>query len=106
MLCFYFFELQILYARNLPWDITFGILDGDSGNTLKGAYGKKNLLTDFGLSLTAWKEQRLEAALKAKRAYQHGLHLQPHKGNLYADLCVCLDFIGLGKENDGQLSKR
>eukprot|EP00250_Pteridium_aquilinum_P005930 c15945_g1_i1 orf=480-5567(-) len=99
-------DIEISYARSLPWEPTSGTLDGDSQSRSRDAQERESTLTTFCSSLKAWKEHRLEAALKAKGAYQHALHLQPQKSNLYADLCLCLDFIGTLDEDDMKLSTR
>ncbi|MCO5601085.1 hypothetical protein L7F22_055204 [Adiantum nelumboides] len=97
-------DIELSYARSLPWDppsctVEWGV------RSSRDSQDEKNSFWIFGSSLKAWKEQRMEAALRSKRAYQHALHIQPQRGNLYADLCSCLDAIGHYME-DSKISSR
>ncbi|KAH6558445.1 hypothetical protein KP509_1Z063400 [Ceratopteris richardii] len=83
-------DIEISYARNLPWELKQCVLDEDR---ISRTIDQSKILHSFALSLNAWREERLSAALKSKRAYQHALHLQPHKAYIYADLCSCLHYI-------------
>lgn len=99
-------DIEITYARNLPWELTSDTSDGDSWSVSKAAQENQQILATFGMSLKIWNEQRLQSAIKAKRAYQHALHLQPQKGNLYSDLCLCLHLIGTLDEDNQKLSNQ
>ncbi|KAI5077841.1 hypothetical protein GOP47_0007665 [Adiantum capillus-veneris] len=86
-------DIELSYARCLPWELSSCNLEGH-GRSSRDSQDQKDFFNAFGSSVKAWKKQRLEATLRSKRAYQHALHLQPERGNLYADLCSCLDAIG------------
>jgi hypothetical protein len=90
--------VQISYARNLPWQLFAGMSNASSSSQI-GATSAEILRT-FNSSMKAWNNERIMAAREARKAYQHALHLQPDKGNLYSDLCLALNMIhNLDKES-------
>ena len=85
--------LQMSYARNLPWQHFADMSNREPSSRSEVGQGNAQFLEMFDASVKAWNKDRIMAARKARQAYQHALHLQPHKGNLYSDLCLCLDMI-------------
>lgn len=93
-----FVWVQISYARNLPWQLFAGM--SNTGSSCQTGAASAEILRTFNSSIKAWNNERIMAAREARKAYQHALHLQPDKGNLYSDLCLALDMVhNLDKES-------
>ncbi|GLJ53491.1 hypothetical protein SUGI_1141270 [Cryptomeria japonica] len=72
-------DIEVAYAQSLPWEVEGGDFKKES--------------EAFKDSVCSWKQQRLQAAISAKHAYECALHLNPLQANLYKDIAISVELI-------------